>query len=126
MRVMIFAAACLLTLSVAAWHPSNISAATDLTGKWELTGAFPDAGITGMDQGEMELTQTGRTFTGTIYKRPIKGTIDGANVALTVSYEGIPHDIEVVYTGKLIDPNTMKGTVTFPQYGKGTWTATRR
>jgi len=62
---------------------------------------------------------------GTIYKRPIKGTLGGANVTLTVSYEGLPHDIEVVYTGKLIDQNTMKGSVTFPQYGKGTWTATR-
>ena len=28
--------------------------------------------------------------------------------------------------GKLIDPNTMKGAVTFPQYGKGTWTAERK
>jgi len=125
MRVMIFTAACLLSLSAAAWHPSSVSAATDLTGKWELTGAFPDAGVVGMDQGEMELTQTGKSFTGAIHERPVKGTLDGVNVSFTVAYEGIPHDIEVVYTGKLVDQNTMKGTVTFPQYGKGTWTATR-
>ena len=34
--------------------------------------------------------------------------------------------LKCVYTGKLIDPGTMKGSVTFPQYGKGTWTAERK
>jgi len=125
MRAMICAVACLFALSTAFWHPSRVSAATDLTGKWELTGAFPDAGVIDMDQGEMELTQTGKALKGTIHERPIKGTVDGAEVSLTVSYEGFPTNIDVVYTGRLVDQNTMQGTVTFPQYGKGTWKAIR-
>jgi len=126
MRTFVTTVVCLVALSTIIWHSSGVFAAPDLTGNWELEGAFPDAGIVGMDQGEMTLKQTGNTFTGTIYGRPIKGVPDGSNVRFTASYEGMPHDIDVVYTGKLIDPNTMKGAVTFPQYGKGTWTAERK
>jgi hypothetical protein len=125
MRIFVITLACLLALSMGVWHSSAVSAAVDLTGKWELKGAFPDAGVVDMDQGEMTLKQTGTSFTGTIHGRPIKGSLNGSNVSLTISYEGIPHDIDVVFSGRLIDQNTMKGAVTFIQYGKGTWTATR-
>lgn len=126
MRILVTIAACLVAISMIFWHSSGVFAAPDLTGKWELKGAFPGAGVVGMDQGEMNLKQTGNAFTGAIHGRPIKGTLDGGNIRFTVSYEGVPQDIDVVYTGKLIDPNTMRGTVTFPQYGKETWTAERK
>ena len=96
MRIFVTTAACLVALSMVVWSYSGVFAASDLTGKWELKGAFPDAGVVDMDQGEMTLKQTGESFTGTIYGRPIKGVLDGSNVRFTVSYEGVPHDIEVV------------------------------
>jgi hypothetical protein len=100
--------------------------AKPLDGSWKLSLAFPNAGITAMIF-TFDLKQTGSKITGSATGSvPVHGTIDGHKVSLTETLEGIPTGIDVIYSGSVVDDNTISGTVNFPQYGAGTWTATRQ
>jgi hypothetical protein len=127
MRVYVCLAGLLLAFLGAPWHPANASAAVDITGTWELEMAFPNAGVVQMVMGDMQLTQAGSKITGSVNGRPVKGTFDGTNIIFTINFQAsIPEGIDVTYKGKLVDDKTLKGNVTFPQYGSGTWTANRK
>ena len=101
--------------------------AADLTGSWDLDMAFPDKGITSM-QGDMGgLQQTGTAITGTALGGDLKGTINGSRVTLTVYFKAYSGEtVPVVFKGKVVDANTLKGTVNFLSRGSGTWTAKRK
>ena len=102
------------------------SAAGDVSGTWQLGMKFPDAGVVDMVMGNMRLTQAAANVTGSINGRPISGTIRGSSVTFAINFEAsIPSGFDVTFTGRVVDSKTMSGTVTFPQYGKGTWSATR-
>jgi hypothetical protein len=118
----------LLVCCFALSHPVNAqSTDVDVTGTWELGMAFPNAGVVKMVMGDMRLTQAGSKINGSINERPVKGTINGANVTFAINFETTtPEGFDVTYSGKVADKSTMRGTVTFPQYGSGTWTTTRK
>lgn len=108
---------------IAPFQPVYGVPAADLTGKWELSMKFPDAGVVQMVMGTMDLTESGPKIAGSINGRPVKGTFDGSNINFTINFEAsIPQGIDVDFSGKLSAKDTLTGVVTFPQYGKGTWT----
>jgi len=97
---------------------------TDLTGAWKLELAFPAIGINSIKL-DLTLKQTGNTITGAAAtatgENPIKGTINGADIEFT---ESVPSG-DATFKGKLVDGNTLQGTVDAPPYGAGNWTAKR-
>ena len=119
-----------LSLSIFAGQAPPTKAATesDITGSWSVNMTFPDSGITDMQPSDMHLQQTGSTITGTgISGDPVIGSIDGSSITMTEYLKGIAGaTMQIVYKGKLVNGNTMKGTVNFPSYGNGTWTAKRK
>lgn len=116
-----------LLLLVLAWHPQTAAAAVDLTGTWHLELAFPDRGIKAMNFPDLDLKQTGTAITGVVKNvgGPVKGNVDGSAVTLTINFEGPNGTGGVVFKGEVVNANTMRGTVTMPQLGPGTWTAKR-
>jgi outer membrane protein assembly factor BamD (BamD/ComL family) len=97
-----------------------------LDGSWDLSASFPNAGIVAMEF-DLELKQAGSNITGSATGLvPVRGTIIGHKVNLTETLEGIPSGVDVLYVGTAADDNTINGTVNFPQYGAGTWTAKRK
>jgi len=127
MRIYLFFAVVLLSCLCILPRAGHASPAADISGTWELGMKFPDAGVVDLVMGDMRLTQAAAKITGSINGRPIKGSVDGANVTFTINFEAtVPSGIDVTFTGKVVDGKTLSGTVTFPQYGKGTWRATRK
>ncbi len=108
-------------------RPPSAAAAVDLTGSWHLILAFPSRGITALNFGDISLKQSGTAISGSLKSagRPIKGTLDGTAVALTISFESSNGSGDVLFKGTVENANTMRGTVTMPQLGPGTWTAIR-
>ena len=125
MRVQTCLAALMLSIACVVCPSQTTHTTANVSGTWELGMKFPAAGIVDMVMGDMELTQTGSSFTGTIHERPIKGKFVGNAVTFTINFEGVPQGLDITFSGKLVDSTTMKGTVNFPQYGNGTWTATK-
>ena len=134
MRVHICFATLLLAIACSPSPAQATHVAADVTGTWELRMKFPASGITGMVMGDMKLTQTGSTFTGTIVQpgpagdpseRPIKGKLVGNAVTFTINFEGGLQNTDVTFSGKLADSISMNGSVRFPDFGDGTWTATK-
>jgi len=101
----------------------------NVTGSWALELSFPDQGITKMDfANDFVLQQSGNDLTGTgINGGYLRGTISRSAVKLTNTLKAESGaSVDVVFKGKLVDENSMKGTVSFLSYGKGEWTAKRR
>ena len=101
----------------------------DVTGSWALELSFPDKGITKISfVNDLVLKQLGNDITGTgINGGDLHGTISRSTVKLTNTLKAESGaSVDVVFKGRLVDANTMKGTVPFPGYGKGEWTARRR
>ena len=122
--------ASLLIVSVAlfgvVWHPQKAGAATDLSGTWRLSMSFPDKGITKMQLPEMNLKQTGATVTGTMSgTEGVKGTTEGSDVSLTITFNSPTGNGGTVFKGKVVNANSMQGTVNMLQLGPGNWTASR-
>ena len=106
----------LLLLSVAAW-------AADLSGTWSAAVVL-DAG-----QGTATFTfkQSGNkltgTYSGTLGKADVTGTVDGKNVQW--SFENADAG-KVTYTGTIESDTTIKGSVEYGQLGKGTFSAEKQ
>ena len=99
---------------------------TDITGNWSMSMSFPDKGISTMSLPEMNLKQTGTTVTGTMSGTDgIKGTIEGSNVSLTITFKSATGNGGTLFKGKVVNANTMQGTVNMLQLGFGNWTASR-
>jgi hypothetical protein len=98
--------------------------AQDLTGAWQLELAFPSIGLTGikldmsLKQKDGVLTGAAKTATG---ENEVKGSVNGTDVEFT---EIVPTG-NAVFKGKIVDANTMQGTMDAPPYGAGNWTAKR-
>jgi hypothetical protein len=113
-------------LSQSFQSPASASSGMGLTGSWELEMAFPARGVIEMVMGQMRIVQTGAKFAGSINGRPVTGTINGMKITFAINFEAsIPNGIDVTYIGTLVNRTTMRGAVTHPAFGRGTWTATR-
>jgi len=132
MRILIAIGLCVALVALTACSKSaNVTAGVkliNLAGIWRLEMSFPDKGISVMQLPDLNLKQTGATITGTTGDgRPVKGTIEGSNVTLTINFESLTRSgVDTVYNGQVVNTNTMQGTVTMIQLGPGTWKASRQ
>jgi hypothetical protein len=114
----------------------------DVTGVWNFEVVYDRHGNDENFQTKLDLRQLGTAVSGTWTalasdKMPIEGTVDHSNITLNVQFKlDGSHDfiyqntgvegIAPVYEGKLVGPNTMKGSVNTRERGNGKWSATRQ
>lgn len=102
---------------------SKEAPAKNVTGNWKLT-VESDNGTTNPS---VTLKQNGEELTGTYHGRfgdsPLKGTLKGSDIKFTIKVEVQGQEVILDYAGKLESDTTMKGTVSFGDFGNGTFTA---
>ncbi|HEY6371336.1 MAG TPA: hypothetical protein VIX37_12215 [Candidatus Sulfotelmatobacter sp.] len=64
-------------------------------------------------------------YAGKLGESKVSGSVKDAQVEFEFRAIEKEHIITIHYTGTVKDQETMQGTVTFGDLGKGTWTATR-
>jgi hypothetical protein len=73
--------------------------------------------------------QDGGTLTGTYKGRygesPLKGTVNGNQIAFTFTINVQGQDLQIEYTGT-VDGDSMKGTVKFGELGQGNFTGKKK
>jgi hypothetical protein len=107
--------------------PPAAAGAIDISGNWVFaveTGA-------GSGQPTFTFKQDGEKLTGTYtgaFGSGIKltGTVKGGEVAFSFSGEAQGQSAEVVYKGKIVNKDSMQGTVALAGLGEGTWTGKRQ
>ncbi|QOY88073.1 hypothetical protein [Paludibaculum fermentans] len=98
-------------------------AAADLTGHWkaevQIAGNTGNPSFTFQQDGS-KLTGT---YTGMLGEYKLNGTVDGNKVRFEfkANYEG--NALNVVYTGTIESPTSMKGTIDFGGAADGSFTA---
>ena len=110
----------------AAPAPPAAAGAIDISGNWVFaveTGA-------GSGQPTFTFKQDGEKLTGTYSgafgKANLTGTLKGGEIKFSFSGEAGGQSAEVVYTGKVINKDSMQGTVQLGGLGEGTWTGKRQ
>jgi len=95
--------------------------AADLTGRWE----FSVETSAGSGTPTFDLVQKGETLTGryrgALGEADVKGTLKGDDLELRFQAS----DIAVVYTGKVLNDGTLKGSIDLGGQATGTFTAKR-
>jgi hypothetical protein len=66
------------------------------------------------------------TYSGAFGKANLTGTLKGGEIKFSFSGEAGGQSAEVVYTGKVINKDSMQGTVQLGGLGEGTWTGKRQ
>jgi hypothetical protein len=106
--------------------------AADVTGDWEFTMTMGQRGpmtqpLKFVQTGEklaVTMTRTGRD--GTVTETKGEGTVKGSDVEWTIVRTGRDgQEMKIVYTGKIVDDNTITGTVQMGQ-NPVEWKATRK
>jgi len=99
--------------------------AQDVTGTWAMTVET----AWGSGNPTFTLTQDGESISGTYNgyfgEAPVSGTIEGAEVTLSLEVTAQGQDIEVQYVGT-VDGDTMAGKVLFGGQGDATFKGTRK
>lgn len=107
-------------------------AAADVTGDWVITMTTQR----GEMKNDMTLTQTGEKLSvvmkrtgrdGNVVETKGEGTVKGSDIEWTVVTTGRDgQEMKRVYKGKIVDANTITGTVEMGQMGSVEWKATRK
>lgn len=98
----------------------------DASGEWELFVTFAATTSTqsfALVQNEGQLQGT---HYGSYASRKLFGTLHGNRILLRSSYTTDGVRLNFTFQGTLQDANSMEGTVSFSEYGPGSWKATRR
>jgi hypothetical protein len=100
----------------------------DISGAWGFEIQI-GGGTTGTPT--VTFKQDGEKLTGTYtgaFGSGIKltGTVKGGEVAFSFSGEAQGQSAEVVYKGKIVNKDSMQGTVALAGLGEGTWTGKRQ
>ncbi len=117
----VLVAAAVFLVPVAAQDAKKV----DVTGTWEMTVESP--------QGQMVVTanykQQGETLTGThvseMGEAPLKGTVKGADIEYTLSFDMGGQQLSIVHKAK-VDGDTIKGSAEIGEMGTITFTAKRK
>jgi hypothetical protein len=112
--------------ATAAPAPPASPGAIDISGNWVFT---VDTGA-GSGQPTFSFKQDGEklsgTYSGAFGKANLTGTVKGGEVKFSFSGEAQGQSAEVVYTGKIVNKDSMQGTVQLGGLGEGTWTGKRQ
>jgi hypothetical protein len=98
----------------------------DVTGSWRHSATVSDGGMGVFQESyKLDLQQEGSTITGTMSEgSPVKGSIDGSKVVLTITRSSMGGK-DVVYEGNLLDPYNLKGVTRVRGGRPGSWNASR-
>lgn len=100
--------------------------AVDISGAWVFT---VDTSA-GSGQPTFTFKQEGEKLTGTYSgafgKANLTGTVKGGEIRFSFSGEAGGQSAEVTYTGKVLNKDSMQGTVQLGGLGEGTWTGKRQ
>ena len=107
--------------------PPAPAGAIDISGNWVFaveTGA-------GSGQPTFSFKQDGEKLTGTYsgaFGSGVKltGTVKGGEITFSFSGEAQGQSAEVTYKGKIVNKDSMQGTVSLAGLGEGTWTGKRQ
>lgn len=108
---------------------TKVDATVNVTGVWK----FVVETIGGIGKPTFNLKQEGETLTGT-YKGPlgeadVAGNVKDGKATFHIDVNVNGQDVRVTYKAKILDQNSMKGTVQFGdnlEGGEGTWTGKRQ
>lgn len=110
---------CLVVMGFAASATLVQAQGPNITGKWFFTVVTPKGSgnpvVTFKQEGEKLTGQ----YAGSIGEAPLTGTLKGNDI--TFQFTTDPKAGPAIYTGKVIDPKKMSGTVDFAGKAKGTW-----
>lgn len=101
-------------------------------GSVDVSGAWVFNVDTGAGSGQPTFTfkQEGEKLTGTYSgafgKANLTGTVKGGEIKFAFSGEAGGQSAEVTYTGKVLNKDSMSGTVQLGGLGEGTWTGKRQ
>ena len=97
----------------------------DVAGTWDLSVTSPN----GTGNRLLKLQQDGEKLAGEIESSvgtgKVAGSVKGTTIAFTATVTMEAGTFEIQYTGK-VDGDKMSGDVDFGEYGRGTWSGTRR
>ena len=113
-------AACILLVGAA------LLAAADVTGTWQFEVETSQGSGSPTFTFKQEGEKLSGTYTGLLGKAEVSGTVKGDKIefSFTVSQEGISGKIR--YWGVIESATRMKGEAEFAEFGKATWTATKK
>ena len=118
---------CRRSFSLKIGSRGHYSDASRRAGDWALT-VETDAGTTTpsvvLEQNGTELT--GHYSSEQLGEADVKGTVSGNKVEFSLNASAGGYDIEVTYTGTLLDDGTLSGEISLGGYGGGTFTGKRR
>ena len=102
------------------------SSSANISGVWNATV------VTAQGNGTPEFTikQDGEKITGK-YKgqfgeAPINGTLKGGEISFSMKINAQGQELEVTYTGKVLDGSNMKGKAKLGDFGEADWTAKKQ
>jgi L-seryl-tRNA(Ser) seleniumtransferase len=125
MRKGVLMAAVLLLAYGLAAQEKPAAKPVDVGGTWDLAVESPN----GTGSRVLKLRQDGEKLTGEIESSmssgKVAGSVNGSAVAFTATVTMESGTFEIRYTGK-VDADKMTGDVDFGEYGRGTWSGTRR
>src|SRR5262245_8907665 len=102
------------------------AAGIDISGNWAFT-VQTDAGsgsptFTFKQDGD-KLTGT---YSGAFGSANLKGTLKGSEISFSFTADAGGQSAEITYTGKLLNKDSMEGTVRLGGFGDGAWTGKRQ
>jgi hypothetical protein len=106
--------------------PAAAAGAIDVSGSWAFT-VQTDAGsgsptFTFKQDGD-KLTGT---YSGAFGSANLKGTLKGSEISFSFTADAGGQSAEITYTGKLLNKDSMEGTVKLGGFGDGAWTGKRQ
>lgn len=106
--------------------PAPQAVGMNITGDWsvavETAAGSGNPSFTFKQEGE---ALTGM-YKGQLGEGPLTGMVKGADVKFTIKVNVQGQDLTIVYTGKIENKDSMKGTVMLGDLGEGTWTGKRK
>ena len=120
-------AAAAVLVAFAPVYAAAQAATVDVTGKW----AFTVQTEAGTGTPTVTLKQEGEKLTGhyssqTLGEADLTGTVKGQDIVFSFTANAQGTNLEVKYSGKIEDKDSLKGTVDLGGLGSGTFTAKRQ
>jgi hypothetical protein len=124
-RLVAIFAALQLAIFVMVVPTAGATDTANVAGEWNLTVQGPN----GTGTPTVNFKQDGETLTGTYKGRfgeaPLKGTITGNEIKVSITISPQGQDLVIEYSGT-VDGETMKGKVKFGEMGEGTFTGKKK
>lgn len=102
------------------------SAKVDVTGKWAFHIESPFQGTPTVTFTQKADSISGRYVSNALGTRDFVGTVKAGKIAFSFGAESGGQNFTMAFAGKLVDPDTMTGTIDFSGMATGTFSAKRQ